>query len=144
MSLKYDQPFAMPASLPGDLPLLLSYWNGLRRAANAMPFWDDANLSKLGEIAHRALLIDAFHKPQRFRFAMVGRDIAARFGSGVEGLFAEDTEGRVPFEYFVAQSAVTVELGAGTFYGNAAYGRVLLPMWGDGQIGMLLGGYAFR
>lgn len=144
MSPKKDRSFALPAALPGDLPQILGYWNGLKRAANAMPFWDDANLSRLGPIARHALLIDAFHKPQRFRFAMVGSDIAARFGSGVEGLFTEDTDARAPFEDLTAQCAATVESSAGTFCAHEAYGRVLLPMWGDGQIGMLLGGFAFR
>ena len=144
MSTSKDHPFALPAALPGRLSRVLAYWDGLKRAANSMPFWDDADLSKLGDLANDALLIDAFHKPQRFRFAVVGRDIAARFGSGVEGLFADDIEGRAPFEFFTAQCAVTIESTVGTFYKNESYGRILLPMWGDGQIGMLLGGYSFR
>ncbi len=46
-------------------------------------------------------------------------------------------DGRLKF--LRAQASATVEARAPTFYRGAGYARMLLPMWGDGRIGMLLG-----
>ncbi len=45
-------------------------------------------------------------------------------------------------DFLLSQCNATVEARAPTFYKHAGappYARILLPMWGDGRIGMLLG-----
>jgi len=143
MSRDTDLPFALPQTLPAQLPKLYAYWNGLKRAQNAIPFWDDVKLSDLPDLAPRLMLIDAFAKPARYRFALVGSEIVARSGTGIEGLFVDDVERLDPFHFFIPQCAVTVEAAAGSFYRTPDYARLLLPMWGDGQISMLLGGFGW-
>jgi hypothetical protein len=52
---------------------------------------------------------------------------------------------RAPFGYLRAQCSATVEARAPTCHEDAAgYSRILLPMWGDGHIGMLLGAVDWR
>lgn len=52
-----------------------------------MPFADDVNLSALPELADRMALIDVFEQPQRFRFSMVGRELARQGQDIVAGRF---------------------------------------------------------
>jgi hypothetical protein len=115
-----------------------------------MPFWDDANLSALPDLSSRLILIDVFDKPVRFRLGMLGEELKERHGGDVLGKFLDEIDVRAPLQYLNAQSSAAVESRAPTYYrhGSAnrvgsrttdAYSRLLLPMWGDGRIGMLLG-----
>lgn len=143
-----DHPFPLPASLPARLAELLSYWEALRRGDNAMPFADDVKLGAVPELADRALLLDVFVHPYRFRLSHMGPAIARATGSSV-GTFADEIEPRAPLNYLLAQCSTTVEAQAPTFYGRTAtqvshrYARLLLPLWADGHVATLLGAVEF-
>lgn len=137
-------PFPLPNKLERDLARVLSYWEGLERADNDMPFWDDVKLSALPELADSLLLIDAFVLPERFRFNTVGKGLAQRYGEAVGGKFIDELNLRAPFGFLRAQCSATVEARAPTYHADAGYSRILLPMWGDGHIGMLLGAVGWR
>jgi hypothetical protein len=131
-------PFPLPDKLAPGLARVFAYWEGLKRAGNAMPFWDDVKLSALPELADSLLLVDAFEKPERYRFNSVGERLVERYGEAFAGKFLDETEPRAPFAFLRAQCSATVEARRPTCF-EADYARLLLPMWGDGHIGMLLG-----
>lgn len=133
-------PFALPEKLDRDLSRVQSYWEGLRRGGNDMPFWDDVKLPVLQEQTAGVLLIDAFALPERFRFNFLSD--AFKGGTELKGSFADERELPHPLEYLRAQCSATVEARKPTYYrqeGPDGYARLLLPMWGDGRISMLLG-----
>jgi hypothetical protein len=141
-------PFALPADLPSDLGRVRDYWASLKRGENSMPFWDDVNLSSLPDLSNRLMLVDAFENPQRFRLNSVGGQIRQRYGADLAGKFIDEIDAKAPFEVFAAQASATIEAKASTFFASEAgtaggrqhgYARLLLPMWGDGRIGMMLG-----
>lgn len=135
-----NQPFALPARLSADVARVEAYWRGLLRGAAKMPFWDDARLTDLPDLTPRLFLIDVFQGPERFRFATVGAEIG---GTEQEGRFLDETDPGRPLDLLRAQCSATVESAASTYMrmddGERAYGRLVLPMWGDGRISMLLG-----
>jgi hypothetical protein len=141
----------MPAALPFPLPSKLSpalarvhaYWQSLKRADNDMPFWDDVKLSALPDLADWTLLIDVFALPERFRFNTIGVALALRYGEAVKGKFLDELNLRAPFGYLRAQCSAAVEARMPTYFADG-YSRILLPMWGDGRIGMLLGAVDWR
>jgi hypothetical protein len=106
-----------------------------------MPFWDDVNLSALPELKERLLLIDVFVNPERFRFNVIGKE----FGLQYTDTFLDKSELGGPLAYLRSQCSATVEARFPTYYHQDASGkatgfsRLLMPMWGDGHIGMLLG-----
>jgi hypothetical protein len=112
-----------------------------------MPFWDDAKLSDLPDLADRLFLVDVFQRPERFRFSTVGESV----GHELAGRFLDETALEWPLEFVHAQCSVTTECAAPTCHRQEAdesqatarpYSRLLLPMWGDGGISMLLGAVA--
>lgn len=132
-------PFALPEKLDRELARVHTYWEGLRRGGNDMPFWDDLKLDAIGSQAS-VLLIDVFAQPERFRFNSFS-DALSNTGD-LKGKFADEAALPHPFEYLRAQASATVEARGPTYYrqeGADRYGRLLLPMWGDGRISMLLG-----
>lgn len=135
-------PFPLPAEMRPDLARVLAYWRGLLRGEATMPFWDDLRLSDLGDIADRAIAIEVFDKPQRFRLDVVGGDVERRAGGRLAGQFPDRIERpQAPLDYLLAQASATVEAATPTHYENAGepgYARLVLPMWGDGRTGMLL------
>jgi len=138
-------PFALPDKLERDLARVLSYWEGLRRAQNSMPFWDDLKLSALADIAAEVLLIDVFEKPERFRFNHLADTLTQRYGETLTHKFADEVDLSEPFAFLRGQCSATVEARDPTYYRcgaggtSPAYARLLLPMWGNGRISMLLG-----
>ena len=137
-------PFPLPDTLKPSLARVRAYWEGLKRADNDMPFWDDVALSALPDLADRLLLIDAFALPERFRFNTLGAGLAQRYGEAVKSKFLDELSLRDPLGFLRAQCSATVEARAPTYYEAAGYSRLLLPMWGDGHIGMLLGTVDWR
>lgn len=138
-------PFPLPKTPERSLARVLAYWEGLKRADNDMPFWDDVKLSALPDLADSLLLMDVFALPERFRFRTVGGGLAQRYGEAVTGKFIDELNLRAPFGYLRAQCSATVEARAPTYHVDAAgYSRILLPMWGDGHISMLLGAVDWR
>ncbi len=109
-----------------------------------MPFWDDVNLSMLPDLSGRLMLIEVFDKPIRFRIGMAGDEIKSKYGGDLAGKFLDDIEPHGPLRYLNSQSSATVESRIPTYFRHDAaagggFSRILLPMWGDGRIGMLLG-----
>ncbi len=140
-------PFPLPGELGSDLARTLDYWKGLPRAEARIPFWDDLKLSALGDVAARTLVIEVFDKPQRFRLDIVGEEIDRATGGSLKGAFPDKvTRPPHPLDFLLAQASATVEAGAPTWYRNAvtdeadggAYARLMVPMWGDGRIGIIL------
>lgn len=140
-------PFALPARLPLDLDRVRDYWESLKRGGNAIPFWDDLTLASLPDLADRVMLVDAFEKPQRFRFNTVGQTIVQDYGSDLAGWFADEIAPKHPLAFFTAQASATIEARAPSFFidgatpdgGGRRDARLLLPMWGNGRIEMMLG-----
>jgi hypothetical protein len=142
-------PYPLPNKLSPDLERVRAYWRGLLRGAAAMPFWDDAKLADLPDLERRVFLIDVFAQPERFRFGTISSGLA---GKDLEGVFLDETGLDAPLEFLRSQASATVECAAPTCFGREkdeasvakpAYARLLLPMWGDGRIGMLLGAVDF-
>jgi hypothetical protein len=145
-------PFSLPRKLEPDLARLRAYWDGLKRGDADMPFADDVNLSAIPVLAGRLMLIEVFDKPVRFRLGMLGEELKERHGGDIVGKFLDEIDARLPLQYLSSQASAAVESRAATYYrhgparrgGSAnAYSRLLLPMWGGGRIGMLLGGVAW-
>ena len=136
-------PFAVPPTLPQGLDYVRGYWEGLRRAGNEMPFWDDVNLSALPDLAGRLMLIDVYEGPQRFRINTLGPEVLKRYGRNITGKFIDEIEPLAPFQFFTGQASITIEARQPTFLevrstAPQAYARMLSPMWGNGRIEMLL------
>jgi hypothetical protein len=143
-------PFSVPKTIDPDLARVHNYWESLKRGDANMPFWDDFKTSSLPELADRLMLVDVVDMPVRFRLNFLGQQLTDRYGSVIAGKFVDELELKNPLEYLPSQCSATVESRAPTFYqhgagelresqGPASYSRLLLPMWGDGHIGMLLG-----
>lgn len=139
-------PFPLSDKLAPDLARVRSYWEGLKRADANMPFWDDINLTAIPEVSARLMLIDVFDKPIRFRLGMLGAELQGQHLHDAVGKFLDEIEPRPPLQYLSSQSSAAVESCAPTHYRHVSdshsinsYSRLLLPMWGDGRIGMLLG-----
>ena len=150
-------PFAPPRKLAQDLAHALTFWEGLKRRDAEIPFWDDVNLSALPELSDRLAMIDASDKPVRFRFGfgVVGKEIKQEYGTDPAGKFLDEIEPRHPLQFLISQCSATVEGRALTYYqhsdadsgGSRAkqdYSRLVLPLWGDGRIGMLLVAFAWE
>jgi hypothetical protein len=139
-----SHPFAVPSRLTPDLTRVHAYWRGLLRGAADMPFWDDANLSDLPDLADRLLLVDVFQSPERFRFGLVGKGVG---GEELSGRFLDETRLKSPLQFLRSQCCATTECAQPTWFrtedngpeGKGGYSRLLLPMWGDGRLSMILG-----
>ena len=135
-------PFPLPDALSPALQRVFAYWDGLKRGGNAIPFWDDVALSALPDLGDRLFLIDVFAKPERFRFASVGKYVSA--GRTLDSSFIDEVESQGPLRFLRAQASVAVEGRAPTYFrhenkGADAFARLVLPLWGDGRVSMLLG-----
>jgi hypothetical protein len=129
-------PFAAPTRLPPALARVRAYWKSLLRGSAEMPFWDDAKLTDMPDLADHLFLLDVFDKPERFRFALESSALSAQ---PLAGEFIDDLQLSPPLDFLRAQASATVEAAAPTFHRGPGGARLLLPMWGDGRIGMLLG-----
>lgn len=137
-------PYALPARLSPALARVRDYWSGLLRGGADMPFWDDAKLTDLPELSGRLFLVDVFDQPERFRLNSAPD---AFNGAALNGKFIEHADLDWPFDFLRSQASATVEARAPTWFHDegegaghkGAYSRLLLPMWGEGRIGMLLG-----
>ena len=138
-------PYPLPHEMRPNLLRVWSYWESLKRAGNEMPFWDDLKLSALPDLSDSLLLVDVFASPERFRFNTIGKSFVAADDPSLTGKFADEVALRGPLEYLRSQCSATVEGKMPTFYRHDGlpdapeFSRLLLPMWGDGHIGMLLG-----
>jgi len=136
------QPYSVPRALPPRLDRARAYWRSLIRRAAPMPFWDDLSPADMGNLADDIFTLEVFDKPERFRFALVGEGLEASGVRDLEGAFLGEGPLTSPFDLLLSQASATVEAGRPTLYRSASptrYARLLLPMWGDGRIGLLLG-----
>lgn len=135
--------YGLPEQLRPSLRQVFSYWESLKRGENEMPFWDDVKLPALPDLIGELMLIDVFANPERFRFSFVGAELCRWSQEPLTGKFADEIQPRTPFDYLRSQCSATVEGRRPTFLHHrgevGAFSRLLLPMWGDGRIGMLLG-----
>jgi hypothetical protein len=140
--MRVDNPFPLPANLTGNLARAHDYWKGLIRGNNDMPFWDDFKPSALADFSEQQLLVDVFDHPQRFRFSSVGADFVAG-GKSLLGLFSDELRFTGNLSFFNSQCFAAVEGAEATCFAgvsaDSSFERLVLPMWGDGRIGMLLG-----
>jgi hypothetical protein len=144
--------YSLPDELEPDIGRVRAYWNGLKRGANDVPFWDDVKFSLRSRLGRESMLIDVFENPLRFRFDLIGADLTDRYGATIGNRFVDEIDLHAPFDELTLQCKATVERGAPTYYcrtaGKAAgeqtgrYARLLLPLWGNGRIEMLLGAVA--
>lgn len=138
--MKTKHPYAVPARLSPDLTRVQAYWEGLLRGGATMPFWDDVKPTDLPDLSGRLFLIDVLGAQERFRFGQIGQALTSE---GLGGKFLDETDLKRPFEFLLSQCAATVECAAPTYFRAEAatppYARLLLPLWGEGQISMLLG-----
>jgi hypothetical protein len=149
--IKPRWPFQLPARLEPGLAKLLAYWRKLERTEAEMPFSDDIKLSALPKaLARKIVLIDVLPSPVRFRFAFggIGEVVVRDYGSELSSKFLDEIEPRSPLQLLLSQCSAVVEMRTPTYYRHAAgrrkdgYARLILPMWGDGRVSMLLGGFA--
>ena len=134
-------PFHAPKTLPPALARVRAYWDGLLRGGAEMPFWDDLVVEDLGDLATDAFTIDVFERPLRFRMATMGAGLKQSCGEA-EGLFLDETTFPEPLDYLLPQAAATVESRQPTVHrsdGKSGEWRLVLPMWGEGRVGLLLG-----
>ncbi|MGO8914094.1 MAG: hypothetical protein ACLQDM_32905 [Bradyrhizobium sp.] len=142
--------FSLPDELGPDLTRIQAYWNGLKRGANDIPFWDDVKFSLRSRLGRESMLIGVFENPLRLRFDLTGADLADWYGEAIGNRFLDEIELRAPFDELAVQCKATVERAAPTYYRQTAagkgaaeppggYARLLLPLWGNGRIEMLLG-----
>ncbi len=142
--------YSLPGELGPDLGRIRAYWNGLKRGANDIPFWDDVKFSLRSQLARESMLIGVFEHPLRFRFDLLGADLTDWYGETTGNKFLDEIELHAPFDQLTQQCKATVERCAPTYYCQTAtgkgaaghsggYARLLLPLWGNGRIEMLLG-----
>ena len=133
-----------------DLARVHAFWDGLKRHEAQMPFWDDVKISALPDLRRPPDgWVEATNKPVRFRiaFELVGADIKQHYGHDLSGKFLDEIRRRrAGCNSCCRNAAATVESRAPTYYRNdgaGGYSRLVLPLWGDGRVGMLLVAYAF-
>jgi hypothetical protein len=142
--------YMLPDELGPDLGRVQAYWNGLKRGANDIPFWDDVKFSLRSRLGRESMLIDVIENPLRFRFDLTGADVIGWYGATIGNRFLDEIDLHAPFEGLIGQCRATVENGAPTYCRQTAagksdpghpggYARLLLPLWGNGRIEMLLG-----
>jgi hypothetical protein len=147
-------PFSLPEKLEPGLARVRAYWQGLKRGEADMPFGDDLNINAMPDMTGRLMLIEVFDKPIRFRLGMLGEQIKGRKSDDAAGKFLDEIEAHAPLQYLNSQASATIESRAPTHYRHGGgrndeqgslpngYARILLPLWGNGRIGMLLGAVA--
>lgn len=135
-------PFPLPDRLDARLQPIVSLWEGLKRGENGIPFGDDLSVQALSKLPGTPFLLSVFASPERCRFEYLSDSL---HDAAVPGSFLDEISPNVNFSYLRAQSSATVEAAAPTFLrlnqlSGYSLSRVLLPLWGNGQVNMLLGG----
>jgi len=133
-------PFSLPDRLDETLQAVHALWQGLKRAENGMPFADDLALSALAKLSGRSFLLKVFTAPERFRFEFASPGLPGAGG----GTFIDEIKPDAAFSYLRAQASATVEAGEPTLLlltetSGRDLSRLLLPLWGNGQVSLLLG-----
>ena len=141
--------FALPDRLEPELAELKAYWDGIKRGYGIMPYWDDVNMAKLSGLRDRLVLFDVRDRPPRFRFSIVGARVDAACEGELSDRFVDEVAAKGPLEQLSEQCRATVAESAPTYFrhhpvrgSGKPYARLLLPLWGAGQIQMVIGAIA--
>jgi hypothetical protein len=134
-------PFPLPGRLDAKLQPVVTLWEGLKRGENRMPFADDLGLPALSELSGNPFLLSVLPTLGRCRFEFLCDRLR---GYVPVGSFLDEVPPNVNFSYLRAQSSATLEAGEPTLLhltqlSGYGFSRVLLPLWGNGQVTMLLG-----
>ena len=133
--------FSVPGRLDPKSQAVVSLWQRLKRAENGMPFSDDLGQSALSSLGGLSFLLGVFAAPERFRLEFLGAGLQ---GAAAAGKFIDEIPQEGNFSYLRAQASATLEAAEPTWLrlgetSGRSFSRLLLPMWGNGQINMLLG-----
>ena len=136
-------PFPLPDRLDAKLQPVVSLWESLRRGENGMPFSDDLGVPALSNLPGNPFLLSVFASPERYRFEFLSESL--RREAALER-FVDETPPKINFSYLRAQSSATVEAAEPTLFqltdsSGYRFSRALLPLWGSGQVNMLLGAF---
>ena len=101
-----------------------------------MPFGDDLELPAVSNLPGRPFLLRVFTAPERFRFEFVNEGLQ---GAATPGTFLDEIALDRDFGFLRAQSSATVEAAEPTLLGlteasGRNFSRLLLPLWGQGQL----------
>lgn len=139
--MRCQNPFPIPDHLGAKLQEAFLLWQGLKRAENGIPFSDDLGVPALSGLSGEPFLLRAFVSPERYCFEFLGGGSRGRIAPGT---FIDEISPDVEFSYLRAQSSATIEAAEPALLRLAEmsgrnFSRLLLPLWGNGQIDLLLG-----
>ena len=134
-------PFSLPDRLGSELQPVASFWKSLKRGENGMPFGDDLGVAALSKLHGNLFLLTVSSLPERFRFEFASDNLRRELATAS---FIDEMPPNVNFSYLRAQSSATVEAAEPTLLrltqsSGYSFSRILLPLWGNGQVNMLLG-----
>jgi hypothetical protein len=134
-------PFPLPDRLEAKLLPVVSLWGSLKRGENDMPFGDDLGVPTLASLPGNPFLLSVFASPERYRFEFLSESLRIE---AVPESFIDQMSPNANFSYLRAQSSATVEAAEPTLFrltepSGRTFSRLLLPLWGNGQVNMLLG-----
>ena len=136
-------PFPLPEHLDATLQPVVSLWEDLRRGEIGMPFSDDLGVTALSNLAGNPFLLSVFASPERYRFEFLSESLRRE---AVLERFVDEMSPNINFSYLRGQSSVTIEAAEPTVFhltdaSGYRFSRVLLPLWGNGQVNLLLGAF---
>ena len=137
-------PFAVEAPLSQKLEAVLAYWRSLRRGQAEVPFADDLDMGKAAALCADLMVVEVFDKPARLRLDLAATPHAPEVERDLQGRFLDEVSLRSPLDYLRSQCEAAVEGAAPTCYRHTPtgterrYARLVLPLWGEGQIRLLL------
>ncbi len=136
-------PFPLPDRLDEKLQPVVSLWESLRRGENGMPFSDDLGVPALSNLPGNPFLLRVLASPERYRFEFLSEGLERE--AALER-FVDEMAPSVSFSYLRAQSSATTEAAEPTLFhltdsSGYRFSRVLLPLWGNGQVNILLGAF---
>ncbi|MGY3534493.1 hypothetical protein [Bradyrhizobium sp. USDA 4452] len=134
-------PFPLPDRLDAKLLPVVTLWEKLKRGENGMPFGDDLEVRALSKLPGNPFLLTVFLSPERYRIEFACDNLRQEIAAGS---FVDEMPQNVNFSYLRAQSSATVEAAEPTLlrltqFSGYSFSRILLPLWGNGQVDMLLG-----
>ncbi len=141
--MRCRNPFPLPDRLDAKLQAVVSLWEGLRRGENEVPFGDDLGTSALTNLSGNPFVLRVFGSPERYRFEFLSDGLRRE---AVLERFVDEMQPNGNFSYLRAQSSATIEAAEPTLFhlttsSGHRFSRVLLPLWGNGQVDLLLGAF---
>ena len=134
-------PFPLPDRVDAKLQPIVALWESLKRGESGMPFGDDLGVSALSGLPGNPFLLGVLPANQRCRFEFLSDGLRRGVTTGT---FIDEMSPNANFGYLRAQSSATIEAAEPTLLrltrlSGDDCSRVLLPLWGNGQVSMLLG-----